>query len=80
MHLFIPEDDFQIFTLDDLRSRDLNPRRWKGEGNPQSFLKWQPNRSADRAEILHTYGASFAQLFVKKRIDWVMSGHGAMAS
>ena len=40
-------------------------------------MRCTPNYEADRAEILHSFGASFAQL---KKIDLVMSGHGAMTS
>ena len=54
-----------------------------GEGNDATplsfFLRCTPNYEADRAEILHSLQDIFAQLLVKK-IDRVMSGHGAMTS
>ena len=47
-----------------------------GEGyTPLRFMKWQLNRWADRTEILHSSGTSFAQLLAKK----ARSGQGNMS-
>ena len=44
---------------------------------PCVFLEWLPNGLADRAKILHSYGASSARFLVKKKNGRIRSGHGA---
>ena len=62
----------------------FNPRPGKGGGvdatTPLKFFRDAP-RTMRRIVLKFciAYGASFAHLLVKK-IDWVMSGHGAMTS
>ena len=46
---------------------------------PEVFLRCTPNYEADRAEILHSLWGILCATFGKK-IDRVMSGHGAMTS
>ena len=47
---------------------------------PEIFLRCTPNYEADRAETLHSLWGVVCTAFGEKKIDRVMSGHGAMTS
>ena len=47
---------------------------------PKSLAAGRPATALGDKRDLASYGASFAQLLVKKNFDPVMSGHGAMTS